>query len=167
MHSATSTGSGRSLELEGRLAAAAASYVILYEFALLRCDLEIGLDAAHGAGRSFRKLTEWREAERWYQLGLGLADHADDFLFAARLLDGLENTHRKRGAFPAARRRYRNASRLAVVAGDPVETANVALGLMTVEREAGRLDAAAAIGWRALRTQTDRRQRGGTPTHSR
>ena len=150
---------GRALELEGCLPAAAASYVILYELALLRCDLEVGLDAAHGAGRAFRKLAEWREAERWYQLGLRLADHADDFLFAARLLDGLGNTHRERGAFPAARQCYRDASRLAVVAGDPVEMANVALGLMTVEREAGRLDAAAAIGWRALRVQADRRQR--------
>jgi tetratricopeptide (TPR) repeat protein len=133
--------------------------VVLYELALLRCDLTAGLDAAHGAGRSFRKLTEWREAERWYRLGLRLANHADDFLFAARLLDGLGNTYRERGALPAARECYRSASRLAVVAGDPVEMANAALGLMTLEREAGRLDAAAAIGWRALRAQTDQRQR--------
>lgn len=149
----------RVLEREGRLAPAAAGYVILYELALLRCDLAMGMDATHGAGRTFRKLTEWREALRWYELGLRLADHADDFLHATRVLDGLGNTHRERGAFPAARRCYRDASRLALVAGDPVEVGNVALGLMTVEREAGRLDAATKIGWRALRTQTDPRQR--------
>jgi hypothetical protein len=44
---------------------------------------------------------------------------------------------------------------VAQVAGSPVETANVALGLMTVEREAGRLDTAAAFGWTALGLQTD------------
>jgi tetratricopeptide (TPR) repeat protein len=149
----------RALERDGRLAPSAATHVILYELALLRCDLDIGLQAAHGAGRTFRKLTHWHEAMRWYELGLRLAGHADDFLFATRLLDGLGNTHRERGAFPAARKCYRDASRLAVVAGDPVEVGNVALGLMTVEREAGRLDVAARIAWRALRTQTDSRQR--------
>lgn len=149
----------RILERDGRLAQAATGYVILYELALLRCDLAVGMDAAHGAGRSFRKLAEWREALRWYELGLRLADHADDFLQATRVLDGLGNTHRERGAFPAARHCYRDASRLALVAGDPVEIGNVALGLMTVEREAGRLQAAARIGWRALRTQPDPRQR--------
>jgi len=150
---------GKALEREGRLAPAAAVYVILYELALLRCDIDVGLHAAHGAGRAFRKLTDWGEATRWYQVGLSLADHADDFLQATRLLDGLGNTHRERGAFPAARRCYRDAARLALVAGDPVEIGNVALGLMTVEREAGRLDMAARIAWRALRTQTDPDQR--------
>jgi tetratricopeptide (TPR) repeat protein len=149
----------RSVEREGRLAAGAALYVNLYELALLRCDGPTGLDAAHGAARTFRKLTEWREALRWYQLGLRLAIYDDDFLQATRLLDGLGNTHRERGAFPAARRCYRDAARMAVVAGDPVEAANVALGLMTVEREAGRLDAAARIAWQALARQTDPRQR--------
>ena len=150
---------GRALELEGRVAGGAAVYVITYELALSRCEVGAGVDAAHGAGRAFRKLTDWHEALRWYQLGLRLAVHRNDFLHAARLLDGLGNTHRERGAFPAARRCYLHASRLALVAGDPVEVANVALGLMTVEREAGRLDKAARIGWRAWRAQTDPRQR--------
>jgi tetratricopeptide (TPR) repeat protein len=150
---------GRALELEGRLAAGAAVHVITYELALLRSDADAGMDAAHGAGRAFRKLTDWHEALRWYQLGFRLAVHRDDLLHGARLLDGLGNTHRERGAFPAARRCYLQASRLAWVAGDPVEVANVALGLMTVEREAGRLDTAARIAWRALRGQTDPRQR--------
>jgi tetratricopeptide (TPR) repeat protein len=149
----------RALELEGCLAGGAAVYVMTYELALLRCDADAGVDAAHGAGRTFRKLTNWHEALRWYQLGLRLAVHRNDFLHAARLLDGLGNTHRERGAFPAARRCYLNASRLALVAGDPVEVANVALGLVTVEREAGRLDEAARIAWRAWRAQTDPRQR--------
>ena len=149
----------RMLEREGWVAAGAASYVMLYELALSRCDVAMGMDAAHGAGRAFRKLTEWSEALRWYELGLRLADYSDDFLQATRILDGLGNTHRERGAFPAARRCYRDASRLALVAGDRVEIGNVALGLMTVEREAGRLDAAARIGWRALRAQTDPGQR--------
>jgi tetratricopeptide (TPR) repeat protein len=150
---------GRALELEGRLAGGAAVYVLTYELALQRCDADAGMDAAHGAGRAFRKLTEWHEATRWYQLGLRLAVHQEDYLHGARLLDGLGNTHRERGAFPAARGCYRHAARLALIAGDPVEVANVALGLMTVEREAGRLDAAARIAWRALRTQSDAGQR--------
>jgi tetratricopeptide (TPR) repeat protein len=150
---------GRALELDGRTAAAAATHVILYELALLRCDLDIGMSAAHAAGRCFRKLTIWREALRWYELGLDLAGHADDLLQAARLLDGLGNLYRERGAFPSARACYRDASHLALVAGDPVEIGNVAMGLMTVEREAGNLDAAAVIAWRALRAQTDTRQR--------
>jgi len=149
----------RALEAAGRLAASAATHVILYELALLRCDIGFGLDSAHGAARAFRKLTQWSEALRWYQLGLRLALHDDNFLQATRLLDGLGNTHRERGAFPSARRCYRDASWLALVAGDPVELGNVALGLMTVEREAGRLDAAARIAWRALGVQTDPRQR--------
>jgi tetratricopeptide (TPR) repeat protein len=150
---------GRALELEGRLAAGAAVYVILYELALLRCDLPVGLDAAQGAGRAFRKLADWHEALRWYHLGLRLAEHEYAFLQTARLLDGLGNTHRERGSFPTARQCYRDAWRFALIAGDRRELGNVALGLMTVEREAGRLDEAARIAWRALRNQTDRRER--------
>jgi hypothetical protein len=67
----------------------------------------------------------------------------------------LGNTYRERGAFPRARQCYRDAWKVAQVAGSPAETANVALGLMTVEREAGRLDSAAAFGWTALGLQTD------------
>jgi tetratricopeptide (TPR) repeat protein len=149
----------KALETAGSLAASAAAHVILYELALLRCDVELGLEAAHGAGRTFRRLTSWSEALRWYQLGLRLAMHDENFLLATRLLDGLGNTHRERGAFPSARRCYRDASWLALVVGDPVEIGNVALGLMTVEREGGRLDTAARIAWRALTVQTDPRQR--------
>jgi tetratricopeptide (TPR) repeat protein len=76
-----------------------------------------------------------------------------------RVLDGLGNTYRERGAFPKARQCYGDAWKVAQVAGSPVETANVALGLMTVEREAGRLDSAAAFGWRALGLQTDPAER--------
>jgi hypothetical protein len=94
-------------------------------------------------------------AVRWYELSRRLAEHRGDFVRLVRVLDGLGNTHRERGSFPRARQCYRDAWKIAQVAGDAVETANVALGFMTVEREAGRFAAAAAFAWTALGLQSD------------
>jgi tetratricopeptide (TPR) repeat protein len=95
----------------------------------------------------------------WYGLARRIAEHRGDFLRLVRVLDGMGNAFRERGAFPKARQCYRDAWKVAQVAGSAVETANVALGLMTVEREAGRLDSAAAFGWTALGLQSDRAER--------
>jgi hypothetical protein len=138
---------------------AAGAYVILYELALLRQDPLGCMDAARWAGRAFRKAVDWQNAMRWYELSRRLAEHSGDFLRLVRVLDGLGNTHRERGAFPKARQCYRDAWKVAQIAGSPVETANVALGFMTVEREAGRLAAAAAFGWTALGLQSDPMER--------
>jgi hypothetical protein len=138
---------------------AAGAYVILYELALLRQDAAGCMDAARWAGRAFRKAVDWQNAMRWYELSRRLAEHRGDFLRLVRVLDGLGNTHRERGAFPKARQCYRDAWKVAMVAGSAVETANVALGFMTVEREAGRFAEAAAFGWTALGLQADPAQR--------
>lgn len=146
---------GRRLEGADSLAEASALYLILYEVALLNVDPALGIDAARSAGRAFRKAADWQEAMRWYGLARRIAEHEGDFLRLVRTLDGIGNTHRERGAFPKARQCYRDAWKIAQVVRNPVETANVALGLMTVEREAGRLEAAASYAWTALGLQTD------------
>jgi tetratricopeptide (TPR) repeat protein len=147
------------LEDDHHLPEAAAAYVILYELALLEQDSAGCMDAARWAGRAFRKAADWQNATRWYELSRRVAEHRGDFLRLVRVLDGLGNTHRERGSFPKARQYYRDAWKVAQVAGSPVEIANVALGFMTVEREAGRLAAAAAFGWTALGLQTDPMER--------
>jgi hypothetical protein len=146
---------GHELEYENLLPEAAATYIILYELALAERFPVDCMDAARWAGRALRKAARWEEAAHWYQLSRRIAEHRGDFLRLVRVLDGLGNTFRERGAFPKARQCYRDAWKVAQVAGNPVETANVALGLMTVEREAGRLDSAAAFGWTALGLQSD------------
>jgi tetratricopeptide (TPR) repeat protein len=146
---------GHDLEERSRLLEAAATYTILYELALVEQDAVGCMDAARWAGRACRKAARWSDALGWYALARRIAEHRGDFLRLVRVLDGLGNTYRERGAFPRARRCYRDAWKVAQVAGSPVETANVALGLMTVEREAGRLESAAAFGWTALAIQTD------------
>lgn len=149
------SGFARSLEKEGGTLEAAAVHVIRYELALLHCDPRSGLESARCAGRAFRKAARWDEALRWYGLARRLAEFEGDFLELVRVLDGIGNTHRERGSFPKARSYYRDAWKMAQVVRDPDEMANVALGLMTVEREAGNLDAAASHGWTALCLQTD------------
>ncbi len=150
---------GHDLEAAGFLREAVGVYIILYEFALLRDDAAVGIDAARWAGRACRKAADWTGALCWYGLAQRIAEHQGDFLRLVRALDGIGNTHRERGAFPKARRYYRDAWKVAQVARNPVETANVALGLMTVEREAGRWESAASFGWTALSLQTDRAER--------
>ena len=146
---------GHELEHTNLLLEAAATYTILYELALAERFPVDCMDAARWAGRAFRKAARWEEAVHWYGLSRRIAEHRGDFVRLVRVLDGLGNTFRERGAFPKARLCYRDAWKVAQVAGSPMETANVALGLMTVEREAGRLDSAAAFGWAALELQTD------------
>jgi tetratricopeptide (TPR) repeat protein len=150
---------GHDLEDSGNLREAAAVFVILYELALLRADADVGIDAARWAGRAFRKIADWPQALAWYGLARRLSEHEGDFLRLVRVLDGIGNTHRERGAFPKARQCYRDAWKVAQVARNPIETANVALGLMTVEREAGRWESAASFGWTALGLQSDRAER--------
>jgi tetratricopeptide (TPR) repeat protein len=150
---------GHDLEERGQLLEAAATYTILYELALMEQDAVGCIDAARWAGRACRKAARWSDAVGWYTLARRIAEHRGDFLRLVRVLDGLGNTFRERGAFPKARQCYRDAWKVAQVAGSAVETANVALGLMTVEREAGRLDTAAAFGWTALGLQTDPAER--------
>jgi tetratricopeptide (TPR) repeat protein len=150
---------GHDLEERNQLHEAAAAYAILYELALMERDAVGCADAARWAGRACRKAAQWSDALGWYALARRLAEHRGDYLRLVRALDGLGNTYRERGAFPKARRCYRDAWKVAQVAGSAVETANVALGLMTVEREAGRLDTAAAFGWTALGLQTDPAER--------
>jgi tetratricopeptide (TPR) repeat protein len=150
---------GHRLEEAGSLAEATAVYVILYEVALLNVDSALGIDAARSAGRASRKAADWPEAMRWYGLARRIAEHEGDFLRLVRSLDGLGNAHRERGAFPKARQCYHDAWKVAQVVRDPIETANVALGLMTVEREAGRLEAAASYAWTALGLQSDPAER--------
>jgi tetratricopeptide (TPR) repeat protein len=150
---------GHDLEDRSQLLEAAAAYTILYELALMERDAVGCMDAARWAGRACRKAAQWNDALNWYALARRIAEHRGDFLRLVRVLDGLGNTYRERGAFPKARQCYGDAWKVAQVAGSPVETANVALGLMTVEREAGRLDSAAAFGWRALGLQTDPAER--------
>jgi len=146
---------GHELENDNHLREAAGIYVILYELAVLRQDADVCMDAARWAGRAFRKAAEWPSATSWYELSRRIAEHRGDLVRLVRVLDGIGNTHRERGAFPRARQSYRDAWKIAQVAGDPVERANVALGLMTVERGAGRLASAAAYGWTALGLQSD------------
>jgi len=150
---------GHDLEERSHPFEAAAAYTILYELALMEQDVVGGMDAARWAGRASRKAAQWGDALGWYSLARRIAEHRGDFLQLVRVLDGLGNTYRERGAFPKARQCYRDAWKIAQVAGSAVETANVALGLMTVEREAGRLDSAAAFGWTALGLQTDPAER--------
>jgi len=151
----------RELEDGGSPAEASAVQVLRYELALLQNDGRAGLDAARCAGRTYRKTTGWDEALRWYGLARRLAELDGDFLGLVRVLDGLGNTYRERGSFPKARSFYRDAWKMAQVVRSPEEMANVALGLMTVEREAGDLEAAAAHGWTALCLQTDPEARAG------
>jgi tetratricopeptide (TPR) repeat protein len=153
--SAALAGFGRSLEDDGSLLEAAAAHVLRYELALLSYDVGTGLDAARSAARGFRRAARWDEALRWYGLARRLAEFEGDFLGLVRVLDGLGNTHRERGSFPKARAYYRDAWKMAQVVRDSDEMANVALGLMTVEREAGNLEAASTHGWTALCLQTD------------
>jgi tetratricopeptide (TPR) repeat protein len=145
----------RSLEDDGFLLEAAALDIVRYELALVHNDARAGLGAARSAGRALRQATRWVDALRWYGLARRLAEHEGDFLSLVQVLDGIGNTHRERGSFPKARAYYRDAWKMAQVVRDPVEMANVAQGLMTVEREAGRLEAAAAHGWTALCLQVD------------
>ncbi|MGE0159144.1 MAG: hypothetical protein AB7T31_06990 [Gemmatimonadales bacterium] len=150
---------GHELEDANRLLEASVVYAILYELSLSEDDADGCVDAARWAGRTARRAADWEGALRWYSLAKRIAEQRGDYLRLVRVLDGMGNTHRERGAFPKARRSYRDAWKLAQVAGSAVETANVALGLMTVEREAGRLDSAAAFGWTALGLQSDRAER--------
>ncbi|MBM4185004.1 MAG: tetratricopeptide repeat protein [Gemmatimonadetes bacterium] len=148
-------GFGRDLEDDGATLEAAAAYIICYELALLHQGAADGFEAARSAGRAFRRAARWDEALRWYGLARRIAEHDEDFLGLVRVLDGLGNTHRERGSLPKARAHYRDAWKMAQVVRDPDEMANVALGLMTVEREAGDLEAASTHGWTALCLQTD------------
>jgi tetratricopeptide (TPR) repeat protein len=150
---------GRDLEDGNHLHEAAATYTVLYELALVERDAIGCMDAARWAGRACRKAAQWSRALRWYGLARRIAEHGGDFERLVRVLDGLGNTYRERGSFPKARQCYKDAWKVAQVAGSPTETANVALGLMTVEREAGRLDSAAAFGWTALGLQSDPAER--------
>ena len=150
---------GHELEHANLLQEATAAYTVLYELALVERYPVDCMDAARWAGRTCRKAAQWSRALCWYGLARRIAEHGGDFLRLVRVLDGLGNTYRERGSFPKARQCYKDAWKVAQVAGSPIETANVALGLMTVEREAGRLDSAAAFGWTALGLQADPAER--------
>lgn len=146
---------GRDLDDSGSPLEGAAVHILRYELALHHHDAAAGLDAARSAGRAFRRAASWDDALRWYGLARRLAEFEGDFLGLVRVLDGIGNTHRERGSFPKARACYRDAWKMAQVVRDPDEMANVALGLMTVEREAGNFEAASTHGWTALGLQTD------------
>jgi tetratricopeptide (TPR) repeat protein len=150
---------GHELEHANLLPEATAAYTILYELALAERYPVDCTDAARWAGRACRKAAQWSLSLSWYGLARRIAEQRGDFLRLVRVLDGMGNTYRERGSFPKARQCYKDAWKVAQIAHSPVETANVALGLMTVEREAGRLDTAAAFGWTALRLQPDTAER--------
>lgn len=152
-------GLGRALEQAGELPAAATVHVIGYELALCLCDATAGIDFARAAGRAYRSLTEWDEAFRWYGLARRLAELEADGGRLAVVLDGLGNTHRWRGAFPKARQCYDEGWRVALRSGVPGSIAAVGHSMMTVHREAGRLDEAARYGWTALQAQPDPAER--------
>lgn len=150
---------GAALGMEGAIAEAASVHIIGYELALQRSDAATGIDAARSAGRAYRSLAEWDASSCWYGLARRIAEFEEDWPRLALALDGIGNTHRNRGSFPAARRCYEEAWRVAVMSGDPQALGNVSHSMMTVEREAGRLGSAAHYAWTAVQAQPDPAER--------
>lgn len=146
---------GAALDASGALAEAASVHVIGHQLALLRADARGGIDAARSAGRAYRRLTEWAEAFRWYGLARRIAETEGDRSRLALVLDGEGHTHRARGAFPAARARYRRAWGLALASQEPSLVAAVGHSMLTAERTAGRFTSAARYAWVALSAQDD------------
>lgn len=141
---------GSELDVAGAFSDAAAVHLVGYELALQRGEAIPGIDAARSAGRAFRRMGDLGSSIRWYELAARIAEAEGDRGRLALALDGAGNTHRHRGSFPRARQAYEAAWGHAVASGDRTAIGNVATSMMTVEREAGDLAAAATYGWTSL-----------------
>jgi tetratricopeptide (TPR) repeat protein len=114
--------------------------------------VEVGVDAARFQGRVCRKLAEWNDALAWYGVAHALAEEIHDVGTLAYILDGLANTHRDRGNLPRARAVLEEILALGTREGADEILAVGYHALMTVEKQAGNLEAAVLCGWRAIRT---------------
>lgn len=146
---------GSALDRAGAFSDAAGVHLIGYELAVLRCDGIAGIDAARSAGRAFRRMADLGSSIRWYRLAARIARLEEEWGRLALALDGAGNTHRHGGSFPRARKAYEEAWSYAVLSKDPTAIGNVAHSMMIVEREAGRLEAAASYGWTSLASHSD------------
>jgi len=110
------------------------------------------VDAARRSGRVYRRRAAWRDADRWYEIALGISERASLHDLAARALAGMALGKRERGNLPAAREGLMHAERMAKLSEDRETLGSIYHDLMGVEQQAGDLDTALRHGWKAVKT---------------
>ena len=140
---------------EGQHGAALALRLLAYECAGRHGLAREASGVARTLAKAYRGTTDFAASLGWYRIARRIADFLGDDALAAVVLDGEGNTHRHRGAYPAARACHERAWALAGASGDAAAIGSVAHSMMTVEREAGRHDSAARYAWIGLQVKTD------------
>lgn len=149
------------VESQGHHHGAAELHRTAYEVAVASGSAGVAVDAARFQGRVYRRLTEWDQAFRWYEIAGDVARAVGDRGRYAVVLDGLGNTHRVRGNFHRAREIYVEALRLAEEADERPAQAAAHQNLMIVERNRKALDEALDHGWSAVQLYEDEQGRLG------
>lgn len=127
-------------------------YQVGYEIAAQIGVPHVAVDAARRSGRVFRRQAGWRDADRWYEIALGISERVGLHDLAARALAGMALGKRERGNLPAAREGLMDAERMAKLSEDRETLGSIYHDLMGVEQQAGDLDAALQHGWKAVNT---------------
>lgn len=137
-------------EDSGDYSEAAEIHGLTYELACSAGAVRAGGQAARGRARTLRRLAEWDDSERWYDIARTIAVSLADPAEEALVLDGVASSYLGRGRIPKARAVLAEAVSLARLSGDSEAMASVSFSLMTVAHTEGHLAQAAQHGWDAF-----------------
>lgn len=140
---------GGMVEGHGHLRGAREIQNLAYELAVATGSSTLAADAARFQARVCRKLAEWNDALSWYGIARKLAEETQAVRMLAAVLDGMANTFRDRGNLPRAREVLEEILSLGRREVDDELMALAYHNLMTVEKQAGDLEAAVVYGWKA------------------
>lgn len=130
-----------------------------YEVAMAAGSVAVAVDAARFQGRVYRRMTEWDDAFRWYEVAGDVARSAGDVGRYALVRIGLGNTYRVRGKMTRAREIYVETLHLAEEIGQRQPQAEAHHGLMVLDRNAGEREEALDHGWHAVQLYPDEQNR--------
>lgn len=150
---------GSAVEAQGHHHGAVELHRTAYEVAMASGSVAVAVDAARFQGRVYRRMTEWDDAFRWYEVAGEVARSAGEVERYTLVRIGLGNAYRGRGNMVRARELYMETLQLAEKIGQGRPQAEAHHNLMVVDRNAEDLDEALRHGWRAVQLYDDEQSR--------
>ncbi len=138
------------LDRQGHLFGSAEFFKLGHDVAVACGSGSIAGESARFLGRTHRRLGEWEESVKWYEVARHMGEVLEDRRLHALALGGMGHTQREKGNLPGAFESHRESLEQAEALGDAYVQGFAHHNLMTDEKLAGEISKAIQHGWEAV-----------------
>ena len=147
------------LDMQGHLYGACEFLNLGYQVAVACGSGDIAGETARFLGRTHRRLGNWEESVKWYEVAMDMGDVFEDSRLGALALAGMGTTLREKGNLRGALEAHKRSLERAKVLGDPYVLGSAHHNLMADHHLTEQLSAAINHGWEAVQYYPAERNR--------